>query len=71
VVVILARRHRTRERNREDALASLIDLVRRAAVAPTKRVKTRIPRAARERRLDEKSRRGGLKRQRHAPPDGG
>ncbi len=71
VVVILARRHRTRERNREDALAALIDLVRRAAVVPVKRVRTRMPRAARERRLEEKAHRGSLKRQRRIPPDGG
>jgi len=71
VVVILARRHRTRERNREDALAALIDLVRRAAVAPAKRIRTRVPKAARERRLEEKARRGSLKRRRHPPPEGG
>jgi ribosome-associated protein len=71
VLVILARRHRTRERNREAALAALIDLVRRATVAPSERVRTRMPRAARERRLDEKAHRGSLKRQRRLPSDGG
>jgi ribosome-associated protein len=69
VVIILARRHRTRERNRDDALAALVDLVRRASVAPIKRVRTRIPRAMRERRLEEKARRGSLKRQRRIAPD--
>jgi ribosome-associated protein len=71
VLVIQSRRHRTRERNREDALTALIDLVRGAAVVPTKRVRTRMPRAMRERRLEEKARRGSLKRQRHTPRDGG
>jgi ribosome-associated protein len=70
VVVILARRHRTRERNRADALAALIALVRLAAIAPVRRVKTRLPKAERVRRLEAKVRRGSLKRQRRAPPDG-
>ncbi len=71
VLVILARRHRTRERNREEALAALIDLVRRATVAPVRRVKTRLPKAQRERRLEAKAHRGSLKRQRRAPPEAG
>jgi ribosome-associated protein len=71
VVVILARRHRSQERNRADALATLVDLVRRAAVPPVKRVRTRMPKAERVRRLEEKARRGSLKRQRHTPPDAG
>jgi ribosome-associated protein len=70
VVVILARRHRTRERNRADALAALIELVRLATIAPVRRVKTRLPKAERVRRLEAKVRRGNLKRQRRAPPDG-
>ena len=69
VVVILARRHRTRERNREDALGTLLDLVRRAVVAPVRRLKTRLPRAERERRLEAKALRGTLKRQRRVPRD--
>jgi ribosome-associated protein len=71
VLVILARRHRTRERNREEALAALLDLVRRAAVAPVRRVKTRLPKAQRERRLEAKAHRGSLKRHRRSPPDAG
>jgi len=71
VLVILARRHRTRERNRDEALAALVDLVRRAAVAPVRRVKTRLPKAQRERRLEAKAHRGSLKRQRRTPPDAG
>jgi ribosome-associated protein len=71
VLMIVARRHRTQERNREDAMAVLLALVRRASVAPVKRVRTRIPAGARERRLDAKAHRSGLKRQRQAPPDGG
>jgi ribosome-associated protein len=71
VLVILARRHRTRERNREDALAALIDLVCRATVAPVRRVKTRLPKAQRERRLEAKAHRSDVKRRRRTPPEGG
>src|SRR5437867_12200473 len=41
VLVITAQRHRTQERNRADALARLVDLVRRAAVRPVPRRPTR------------------------------
>src|SRR5512137_2096505 len=37
VLVINARRHRTQEQNRRDALARLVDLVRRAAEPPRPR----------------------------------
>jgi ribosome-associated protein len=68
VLVITAQRHRTQARNRDDARERLIDLVRRAAVAPTPRRKTRPPAGARRARLDTKKRRGGLKRLRTARP---
>jgi len=68
VLVIIAQRHRTQARNREDALERLIDLIRRAAIAPLKRRPTKPTRAARERRIEAKKRRAGLKRQRRAKP---
>src|SRR2546421_1545751 len=40
IVVITAQRHRTQERNRQDALDRLIELMRRAAIAPTPRKST-------------------------------
>lgn len=61
VVVIKAARFRSREKNREDALERLRELVQRAATVPRERKATRPTRAARERRLDEKSRRGKVK----------
>jgi ribosome-associated protein len=71
VLVILAQRHRTQGRNRQDALDRLIDLIRRAAIAPRLRRPTKPSRASRERRVDAKKRRAGLKRLRRAqpPPD--
>jgi ribosome-associated protein len=62
VLIIDAQRHRTQPRNRQDALDRLIELVRRARVAPRVRRKTRPPAAARERRLQTKKRRAGTKR---------
>lgn len=64
VLVIDARRYRTRERNRRDALERLVALVRKAAVAPTPRKATRPTTASRRRRVDTKQRRGALKRSR-------
>jgi ribosome-associated protein len=62
VLVIDAQRHRTQARNRQDALERLIELVRRASVAPPVRRKTRPTAASRERRLQTKKRRAGVKR---------
>ena len=64
VVVITAQRFRSQERNREDAVARLVALIRRAATPPTPRRPTRPSAAARERRLAEKARRARLKRER-------
>lgn len=64
VLVIDARRFRTRERNRRDALDRLVALVRKAAVAPTPRKATRPTLGSKRRRLEAKQRRGALKRSR-------
>lgn len=64
VLVLTARRHRTRERNRADALERLIELIRRAAVAPRPRRPTRPTHASVERRHEEKRRQSVRKRQR-------
>ena len=67
-LVIIAQRQRTQGRNREDALARLIDLVRRAAVAPPVRRPTKPTKAARQRRVDAKKHRAGLKHLRRVKP---
>ena len=68
VLVIVAQRHRTQARNREDALERLVDLVRRAAVAPRLRRPTRPTAAARKRRVEAKKHRAGVKRLRRVKP---
>jgi ribosome-associated protein len=68
VLVITAQRHRTQERNREDARERLIELIRQAAVAPVKRRPTRPTKASRERRLEGKKRRATIKGLRRRKP---
>ncbi len=69
VLVIRAERHRTQERNREDARERLFELIREAAVEPKRRIKTKPTRAAKERRHEAKARRGNVKRLRGSKPD--
>ena len=64
VIVISARSHRSQERNRADARARLVELIRRAATPPKPRRPTKPTRASKERRLDSKIRRAKLKRNR-------
>ena len=63
-VVITAQRHRTQERNRVAAMETLVGLIRRAEVAPVRRVPTRPTAASRVKRLEGKERRGRLKQRR-------
>jgi ribosome-associated protein len=64
VLIINARRYRTQERNRQDALARLVALIRKAAEKPVPRLKTKPTLAAQHRRLDAKRRHSEIKRQR-------
>jgi ribosome-associated protein len=66
ILVITAQRHRTQGRNRQDALDRLIDLVRRAAVPPRVRRPTKPTKASRQRRVEAKKHRAGLKQMRRA-----
>jgi ribosome-associated protein len=69
VLVIDARRYRSQARNREDALARLVAVLRRAAVPPKPRHATRVPKAVKEQRLEAKRRQGERKRKRKVPGD--
>ncbi|UCF59698.1 MAG: aminoacyl-tRNA hydrolase [Anaerolineaceae bacterium] len=68
VLVIEALRYRTQDRNRKDAIDRLISLIRKAAVPPKPRRKTKPTLASKERRLEEKRRRSEIKRQRREIP---
>ncbi|BCM90186.1 peptidyl-tRNA hydrolase ArfB [Abditibacteriota bacterium] len=54
VLILKAQTQRTQERNREEALARLIELVQQAAIRPVMRRPTKPTRASQRRRLDEK-----------------
>jgi len=68
VLVIIAQRHRTQARNREDALDRLVELIRRAAIAPRRRRPTKPTAGSRERRIEGKKRRAGVKQLRRERP---
>jgi len=68
VLVIDARRYRTQVRNREDALERLVAVLRRAAVPPTPRTATRVPKGVKEQRLEAKRRQSQRKQLRRGPP---
>jgi ribosome-associated protein len=61
-LLITSQRHRTQERNRAEAMAALIRLIQRAAIAPVRRVATKPSLGSKLRRLEEKSHRAKIKR---------
>jgi ribosome-associated protein len=69
VLRAVAQDERSQLRNRELAVERLVGLLREALHVPRRRVATKPTAASRERRLDEKRRRGEAKRLRRAPED--
>jgi ribosome-associated protein len=67
-LVITAQTHRSQERNREEALKKLVDLLRKAAKRPKFRVATKPTKASKTRRLDSKTKRGETKTLRRVKP---
>jgi ribosome-associated protein len=68
ILIIEARQFRTQERNREDAIARLVELIGKAAEKPKPRKKTKPSKAAKERRIEGKKRRGETKKMRRTAP---
>jgi len=64
VLVLEAKRHRTQEQNKADALERFVEWVRKATVKPKARRKTRPTRAAKEERLKGKKIRAEIKKTR-------
>ena len=63
-LIITANRFRTQERNRQDALNQLVALIRRAAIPPKPRCRTKPTQASTERRLKAKRYRAKIKQMR-------
>ncbi|MHB8253084.1 MAG: alternative ribosome rescue aminoacyl-tRNA hydrolase ArfB [Acidiferrobacter sp.] len=61
-IIIQARRFRTQEGNRRDAMVRVVELIRSAAIPPKPRRRTRPTAGSNRRRLDAKRRRGDIKR---------
>jgi len=68
VLVLVAQKHRTQERNRAEARERLVELIRQAAVRPVPRRATKPTKASKERRIETKKRRSGIKGLRQAKP---
>lgn len=61
-IIVMSQQHRTQERNRAAAMEALLALIRRAAIAPVRRVATKPSFGSKLRRLEAKAHRSGIKR---------
>lgn len=68
ILTISARRHRRQERNRQEAMDRLQELLIKAARKPRKHKKTSVPLKSREERLESKKHRSRVKSLRKPPP---
>jgi ribosome-associated protein len=68
VLVLIAQNHRTQERNRAEAMERLVDLIQQAAAKPIPRRATKPTKASKERRIEGKKRRSGIKNLRQSKP---
>jgi ribosome-associated protein len=69
ILQVRSERHRSQSMNREDALARFVELLSTALEEARPRRKTRVSRAAKRRRLDDKKRHSDIKRNRRRPAD--
>ena len=70
VIVLKAQRYRTQEKNREDALVRLAELIRKATAVQKRRKPTKPTKASIRRRMDSKSKHGERKKlRRKVDPD--
>jgi ribosome-associated protein len=69
ILIIEAKRYRTQEQNRQDAINRLITLIQKTSEKPKQRIKTKPTITSKTVRVDEKKRRGEIKRTRQSTPD--
>jgi ribosome-associated protein len=67
VLVLFAQGHRSQEMNRQEAVARLVELIRKATEKPKPRKKTRPTYASKLKRLEGKAKRSGVKAMRGRP----
>lgn len=70
ILIIEAKQFRSQEKNRQDAIERLVEMVRRAAQKPKARQNTQVPKAEKRRRVEAKRRQGEKKRLRGRIPPG-
>jgi len=68
-LIIEAKKYRTQEKNRQDAIQRLVYLFKASIIVPKRRIRTQPSRAARASRTQEKKKRGEIKRNRRYIPD--
>ena len=61
-IIITAEKYRSQERNRDDAIERLVQMIKAATVVPKKRRPTRPTLSSKKKRLDGKKKRGDLKK---------
>ena len=64
ILILQAKRFRTQEQNREDAIAKFYELIKKASQKPKVRHKTKPTKASKEKRLQGKKKRGEVKKMR-------
>jgi len=69
VLILVADRHRTQHRNRQEALERLTELIREASIPPTPRRPTKPTLGSKKRRLEAKGQRSDIKRLRSGKPE--
>ncbi len=67
ILIIKAQEHRTQERNRQAALERLVETIRRATLRRKPRIPTKPGKQAKKKRVDDKVRRGAVKKMRGKP----
>jgi ribosome-associated protein len=68
-LLVTSQQHRTQQRNRAAALEELLRLIRKASVAPIRRVATKPTSGSKQRRLEAKAHRSAIKRDRRGDRD--
>src|SRR5512138_2989022 len=66
ILILEAKRFRTQEQNREDALQRFVELVRKSLIKPKTRRKTKPTQTSKEERIKEKKKRGEIKKMRQS-----